>query len=145
MSLSVLAQGTLTAEPKSRTSSKGSVYATALLRVPLGESDAELFSVIAFSSTAVETLLQRSNGDSIALTGSAQRNDFTDKNGVERKGWKVVAEAVLSLYRARKPRKGAGEDKDAAEKSARRSVVPTQSQAYDRSQSIEEIADDIPF
>ena len=54
--------------------------------MPLGESDAELFSLIAFSSTAVEALLQRSKGDSIAVSGSAQRNDYTDKNGVERKG-----------------------------------------------------------
>jgi single-stranded DNA-binding protein len=111
VTMDVLLQGVLMDDPKSRISSKGNPYATALLRVPLGESDAELFSVITFSSTAVEALLQRSKGDSIALTGSAQRNDYTDKSGVERKGWKVVAEAVLTLYQARKARKGVGEDK----------------------------------
>jgi single-strand DNA-binding protein len=109
VTMDVLLQGVLAADPQSRTSSKGNAYATALLRVPLGESDAELFSVIAFSSTTVEALLQRSKGDSIALTGSAQRNDYTDKSRVERKGWKVVAEAVLSLYHARKARKAVGE------------------------------------
>ena len=83
MTMDVLLQGVLAADPQSRTSSKGNLYATALLRVPLGESDAELFSVIAFSSTAVEALLQRSKGDSITLSGPAQRNGYTDKNGVE--------------------------------------------------------------
>ena len=43
MSMDVLLQGVLTADPQSRTSSKGNAYATALLRV--GESDAELFSL----------------------------------------------------------------------------------------------------
>jgi len=145
MSMDILLQGILMADPQSRTSSKGNAYATALLRVPLGESDAELFSVIAFNSAAVEALLQRNKGDSIAVSGSAQRNDYTDKNGVERKGWKVVAEVVLSLYHARKARKTAGGDEDTSEEPARRRGPPGRPEAYDRSTPIEAMADDIPF
>jgi single-strand DNA-binding protein len=143
MSMDVLLQGVLASDPQSRTSSKGNAYATALLRVPLSDSDAELFSIIAFNSTAVDALLQRSKGDSIAVSGSAQRNDYTDKNGTERKGWKVVAEALLSLYHARKARKAAGGDKDADEQSARRSGPPGKPAAYDRSKPIEQMPDDL--
>ena len=145
MTMDVLLQGILAADPQSRTSSKGNPYVTAILRVPISDSDAELFSVIAFSSTAVEALLQRSKGDSIAVSGSTQRNDYTDKSGVERKGWKVVVEGVLSLYHARKARKAAGNGKDTADEPARRSEPPSQPRAYDRSTPIEEMASDSPF
>ncbi len=143
MSMDVLLQGTLVDDPKSRTSAKGNPYATALIRVPISDSDAELFSLIAFNASAVEALLQRTKGDSIAVTGAAQRNDFTDKNGVERKGWKVVAEAVLSLYQARRARRAVGEDKDARNEPPGRSGPPGKPQGYDRSNPIEQMPDDL--
>jgi len=124
MSMDILLQGILTAAPQSRTSSKGNAYATALLRVPLSDSDAEQFSAIAFSSTAVEALLQRSKGDSIALSGSAQRKDFIDKSGAERKVGRLSRRPCCSSTTPARRTRRSARTQVAAEEPTRRRGPP---------------------
>ena len=55
--LSILATGTLVADPRRRTSATGKDYATASLRVPAEDAEAMLVSLIAFNADAVAVIL----------------------------------------------------------------------------------------
>jgi single-stranded DNA-binding protein len=103
MSLHVLALGTLVADPQQRTSSGGKVYVTANLRTPTDE-DAVLVSVVAFSDSAKAALLALGKGDSVSVTGRAKLTAWTGKEGEQRQGLSVVADAVLSAYAVGKKR-----------------------------------------
>ena len=106
--LSVLASGTLVADPKPRTSASGKSFATALLRVPAEDSDALLVSVIAFAPYAVAAILALSRGDSAAIAGRAKLSEWT-KDGEVRHGLSVTADRVLTAYQAGRARKSARE------------------------------------
>jgi single-stranded DNA-binding protein len=103
MSLHVLALGTLTADPQQRTSGAGKAYVTATLRTPTDE-DAVLVSVVAFSDSAKAALLALGKGDSVSVTGRAKLTTWTGKEGEQRQGLSVVADAVLSAYAVGKKR-----------------------------------------
>jgi single-stranded DNA-binding protein len=143
VSLDLLVQGVLVGNPISRIGKSGKPFVTAMLRVPITDGDVEFFSIIGFSESSVEALMARSAGDSLAITGQAQRNTYTDKNGTERRGWKIVVERVLSLYQARKARKEAGTE--STEDPARAPAAAAKHPPYERSGTIESMSDDIPF
>ena len=102
--LSILASGNLVRDPQRRTTQNGKEYCTALVRCPSEETDALLISVIAFTAPAVKALLALKTGDSLAVTGRAKLSSWT-KDGEERHGLSVTADAVLSLYEIAKRRK----------------------------------------
>jgi hypothetical protein len=80
VSLFLLATGTLTADPRRRTSASAKEFATALLRVP-AEDDPVLVSLIAFDLDACASLLNLRKGDSCSVTGWAKLTDWTGTDG----------------------------------------------------------------
>lgn len=108
--LSVLLQGALTADPVTRTSSKGSAYATAQLRAAGEDGEAVWCGVIAFDAAAVADLAALKAGDSAAIAGLASLNRWESKGGEQRCGLKVTAQRVLSVYQAGKQRRSAREN-----------------------------------
>jgi single-stranded DNA-binding protein len=110
--LSILASGTLVADPVSRTSAAGKPYATCTMRVPCEDSDAVLVSIITFASDAVAALLALAKGDSCAIAGRAKLTAW-EKDGTEHHGLSVVADRVLSAYAAGKLRKASREAAEA--------------------------------
>jgi single-stranded DNA-binding protein len=105
--LSILASGSLIADPKQRTGSSGKPFATAQARIPSdGEAASVLLSIIVFRETAMQALLALDQGDAIAVTGRAKLTTW-QVNGGERHGLSVVAEQVLSAYMVEKRRSAA--------------------------------------
>jgi single-stranded DNA-binding protein len=98
MSLHVLCSGTLHADPVWRTTAAGKAYATCRMRVPCEDADSLLVSVVAFSKPAVEALLAHGRGDAIAVTGRAGIKAWTGKDGQERHGLSIVADACCLLH-----------------------------------------------
>jgi single-stranded DNA-binding protein len=101
MSLSILAMGTLVGDPKQRETTKGSSYATFLMRCAVKDAEPPLVSCVAFDEGAVRSVLALKHGDSCSITGSMRVNRW-NKDGVERVGLGVVAERVMSAYESRK-------------------------------------------
>lgn len=108
--LSVLIEGTLTALPTSRTTTKGSPYATAQLRTAGDDGETIWCSVIAFSASAAEGLLKLGAGDTVAVTGFAALSRW-EKHGETRVGLKVTATRVMSVYEAGQRRKASSDDR----------------------------------
>jgi single-stranded DNA-binding protein len=104
VSLTILAQGVLTADPVSRTSERGNRFVTGLLRVPVDGDDAMLVSLIAFAPEARELLAGLKKGDSVACTGPAKLSAWTGKDGVERRGLSMTVECAMTLYGVRAKR-----------------------------------------
>ena len=98
MSLSILAQGTLIAEPVTRTGERGKAFVTATLRTPVDGDEAILVSLIAFAGEPRALLAALKKGDSVACTGPAKLTSWTGKDGAENRGISVVAEAVMTMY-----------------------------------------------
>lgn len=106
--LSTLLQGTLTAEPVQRTSSKGQPFATANVRAAGEDGQAVWCSVIAFDAGAVEALLALKAGDAVAIAGEASLSHWETTSGEHRVGLRVTARRVLTVYEAKR-RRGAKE------------------------------------
>ncbi len=105
--IGALIAGELSTEPAERTASNGNRYWTASARVAAG-GDAVFVGITAFDPKAGERLMQLHKGSSIAAVGTLEATSWTDKTGAERKGWRLLAHEVLSVYQARK-RRDAGE------------------------------------
>ena len=104
--LSVLIEGTLTAAPVSRTSTKGKAFTTAQMRVAAKDGETVWCSVIAFHATAAEALAGLASGDAVAIAGHAAMSQW-EKNGETRVGLKVTTTRVLTVYEAGQRRKAA--------------------------------------
>lgn len=109
MSMHAMLMGTLIKDPTSRTSSSGTPYTTATLRVPCEGADAFLASCIAFSASAAEALAQHHKGDTVVVGGRASLKSWAGRDGTEQHGLGIVVEAVMSEYQFGKRRKQAGE------------------------------------
>lgn len=103
MSLAVLAQGSLVADPQQRTSAKGGAYVTAQLRVASDDGPI-LVSLIAFATDAVAGLMALRKGDVAAVSGMAKLTSWAGRDGETNHGLSVVVEGVLSAYAAGKRR-----------------------------------------
>ena len=81
----------LTADPEIRYSESGTAVArfgVAVQRIPKreGEPDADFFSCVAFGKTAENfDKLHIGKGVKLLIEGEMRNNNFTDRNGVERK------------------------------------------------------------
>ena len=103
MSLTVLALGTLTADPQERTGGSGKPFVVANLRTAT-EDDAVLVSVVAFSDSVKAALLALKKGDSASVTGRAKLTSWTGRDGAEKHGLSIVADGVLTAYAVGKRR-----------------------------------------
>lgn len=101
--IGALIQGELVAEPVARTGASGKAFWTATVRVPAG-SDALFVGLATFSETAGERLMRLHKGSTVAAAGTLEPTVWTGKDGEERRGWRLTASEVLSVYQARKRR-----------------------------------------
>jgi single-stranded DNA-binding protein len=104
--ISALILGELIADPVQRTTATGKPFGTATVRSGAGAGSV-LIGLSTFSATAVEKLLQLRKGDSLAATGTMELNVWTDREGRERRDWRLTASAILTQYEAGKRRKAA--------------------------------------
>lgn len=106
--LSVLIEGSLIAAPVQRTSAKGSAYVTAQMRCNGDDGESVFCSVIAFSASAADALVQLGAGDTVAIAGPASISRW-EKDGEHKAGLKVTATRVLSVYEAGMRRRAASQ------------------------------------
>lgn len=99
--IGALIQGELVADPVARTTSNGKTFTTATVRVAAG-AEALFVGVAAFGETAAGRLAQLKKGSAIAAAGTLEQNVWTTKDGEERRGWRLTASEILSVYQARK-------------------------------------------
>jgi len=100
--------GELSAEPVERTASNGRPFWTATMRVPTG-TEALFVGLSTFSETAGERLMKLHKGSAVAAAGALEPTEWEGKDGETRKGWRLTASEVLTVYESAKRRKpGAG-------------------------------------
>jgi single-stranded DNA-binding protein len=107
--IAALIQGELAADPVTRSTVKGQPFVTASVRVPAG-AEVLFIGIAAFDETAGERLAKLHKGASIAAAGTLEATEWQSREGEPRKGWRLTATEVLSVYSARKRR-----DSEAAE------------------------------
>jgi len=105
--LSVLLEGTLTAAPVRRMSSKNTPFATATLRAAGEDGETVWCSLIAFNADAVEALLALRAGDAVAVAGQAALNHYQTSSGEHRVSLRVTVTRTLTTYDAGQRRKRA--------------------------------------
>jgi single-stranded DNA-binding protein len=101
--IAALIQGKLASEPTRRTAKNGQDFATASVRVAVGET-AIFVSVIAFGETDVERLTTIGKGSPVAIAGTLESREWVHE-GETRHGWSLTASEVLTLH-AVKARQG---------------------------------------
>lgn len=104
--IGALIQGGLLGDPIERTAGNGKPFWTANVRVPAG-AEVLFISITTFSETAGVRLMKLSKGAAIAAAGTLESSAWTDREGNERKNWRLTATEVLSVYQARKRRETA--------------------------------------
>jgi single-stranded DNA-binding protein len=109
--ISALIQGELVSEPQARTASNGKPFWTVSVRVPTG-TDVMFVGLTTFSETAGERLMRLHKGSAVAAAGTLEPSSWTGRDGEERRGWRLTASEVLSVYQARKRRDDAPRDAD---------------------------------
>lgn len=97
----VILIGRLTKDPELRyIPSTGNAVGTFSIAVdrPLSkEKTTDFFEVVAFGRQAESVANYLAKGKLVGVKGSIQNNNYTDKNGVQRYGTKIVAEQVQFL------------------------------------------------
>lgn len=95
----VILMGRLTRDPEVRYAQDNMAVARFSIAVDRrfkrdGQPDADFFNCTAFSKTAefVEKFLKK--GTKIALSGSLQNDNYTDKNGIQRYDIRVIVEEI---------------------------------------------------
>ena len=103
--------GRLTAEPDYRTTQSGVAVARFTLAVERNyqqnrQKQTDFFEVTAWRGTADFVQKYFHKGQLVAVTGSVQSDNYTDKDGNKRKSWSVQAQQV---YFAESKRDGGGQ------------------------------------
>ena len=104
MSFQVLITGKLTQNPQLKTSKNGNPYVWMLLSIPT-EQERTSASVLGFDSRVIEVMGKLSNGDEIAVTGTANINQWEKDDGTVRVSLNVIASQVMTMYQHRKKKK----------------------------------------
>ena len=141
--LSVLASGTLVADPVERTARTGRAYTTCSMRCPTDE-DAILISLIAFSDSARQALLPLRKGDAASIVGTAKLSSW-EKDGEQKHGLSVIASQVLTAYMVEKRRSRTQADKSAEPEQARAAQSAAALALMAPCGGVAEMADDLPF
>lgn len=101
--IAALVQGSLAGDPVRRTSAKGGDFATATMRVAAG-SESIFVGVSAFSESAMERLLSMSKGGALAAVGTMELNCWVDREGNDRRDWRLTATEILTVHHAHRRR-----------------------------------------
>lgn len=106
--ISALIQGELHGDPKQRATNTGKPFVTASTRVGVG-SESVFIGIAAFNDSARAALGRLKSGDTLAVNGLLELNVWQDREGKERRDWRLTATGVLTVYEATKRRKAATE------------------------------------
>lgn len=101
--IAAMIQGELVADPVRRQTAKGTEFVTASVRVAAG-AEALFIGIACFDDTGCERLAKLRKGAAVAAAGTLETNVWQTKEGEERRGWRLTATEVLSVYQARKRR-----------------------------------------
>ena len=131
--ISALITGSIVSEPKHGTSKSGTEWANCVVRVPCGKDretgDAEsAFVQVACFGSEAGKLARLAKGDSVSATGALKPTVY-QKDGQERHGLSLTAQAILTAYGIAKKR-GDSEAKAGNTKHASH-IDREQFQAYD--------------
>lgn len=113
--ISALIQGELIADPAQRVTGAGRPFATATVRTGAG-SESVLIGLVAFSDSAAAKLLALRKGDALAATGVLEPKTWIDRDGRERRDWRLTVSQVLTVYEAGKHKKAIQSAIDGPEK-----------------------------
>ena len=105
--LNALASGTLVRDPKSGTSASGTRWSNTTIRCNVGqnrdgESETAFITIVCFGDVA-DRLARLSKGDAISVQGPLKPTTY-EKDGQERNGLEIIAQALLSPYDLKKKR-----------------------------------------
>ena len=96
--------GRLGAAPVERETRNGNAMVTASLAVNVARASADediaWFSLAAFGKTG-EALLRHHKGDLLAAMGTLTRRKYADRSGVDREGWALTCEQIVSARTVR--------------------------------------------
>jgi single-stranded DNA-binding protein len=113
----VLLSGKLRGTPDVRTSRNGNPFATFRLSVPTGKDGGYVqASCICFSQTAIDVMVNLTEGDSVAVTGEAALKTWEGKNGTQA-GLDVTVHNAMTAYQVKKKRATATSAEPSAEPS----------------------------
>ena len=101
--IAALIQGDLVADPVERTTAKGAPFVTATVRVAAG-TEALFVGLACFDATGCERLAKLRKGATVAAAGTLEATEWTTREGETRRGWRLTASEVLTVYAARKRR-----------------------------------------
>lgn len=99
--IGALLQGDLASDPVERVASNGKPYWTANARIPAG-GDSIFVGISTFDAMAGERMMKLAKGSPFAAVGAMEATAWQSKDGEERKGWRLTATEILSVYQARK-------------------------------------------
>ena len=127
--------GRLGGDPVERNTRNGNVMMTVSLAVNAARHGAEEETVwisLAAFGRAAEALARHQKGDLLAAMGPLHRTRFTGRDGIEREGWSLTVEAIVS---ARTVRPAGG----------RKRTTKQQASAAATASPDDEMNDDIPL
>jgi single-stranded DNA-binding protein len=102
MSTYVLVSGSLFRAPEQRTSKAGKLYVTATIKAKDGDTF-QFWRVTAFSESVQAELMRLTDGDAMSVQGALKAETY-EKDGATKLSLSVVADHVLALRQAPKPR-----------------------------------------
>ena len=106
--LSAIVSGQIVTDPKHGTSKSGTDWANCVVRVPCGQNretgdqESAFVQVACFGDEAGK-LARLVKGDSVSATGALKPTTYT-KDGQERHGLSLTAQAILTAYQIRQKR-----------------------------------------
>lgn len=109
--------GALFRDPEQRTAKTGTAYTVATIREKTGDAST-FWRVTAFSQSAQDELARLRDGDAISAQGQLKVETY-QKDGETKISLSLVADAILPLRRAKKPKLAA----ETAEQPRRRSTA----------------------
>ena len=104
MSFQVIITGKLSQAPQIKTSKQGNPYVWMLLSVPT-EQERLSASVLGFDRKVADTMGKLNAGDEVAVTGTANINQWEKDDGTIRVSLNVIASQVMTMYYHRKKKK----------------------------------------
>jgi hypothetical protein len=106
--INALIIGTLVTDPKAGTSKSGTEWANAVVRCPCGQNretgdqESAFVQIAAFGSEAGK-LARLGRGDAVSATGALKPTTY-QKDGQERNGLSLTAQAIITAYGIAKKR-----------------------------------------
>lgn len=109
MSFQVIITGKLSQNPQRKTSKNGNPYTWMLLSIPT-EQERLSASVLGFDQKVADTMGKLNAGDEVAVTGTANINQWEKDDGTVRLSLNVIASQVMTMYYHRKKKKRFAEE-----------------------------------